>query len=297
MKISNPIDSIKSQLFTVEQHNLTSTSPDAKFEPPKTKALYKATGGAPIGEIGKNFNITQPEALFDAFIDCFGSIRSIDIDTLAYQETKGGSKIRFRVQVADFGFKNAAGKVDDLKTYATLTTGYDGLTKTSIALESFRLICTNGMRVLGTASNVAIKNVKGNAGKIESICNDMSKVLGNVDNLEEWFKYINGIDVKEVHVQKVIKESFGYNRADKEELSTARLATLDQIEKAIAHEISQSGGNLWGILNGVTQYVNHSEKWGGRTKADNVDYVYQAGGAAIQDRAQAAVRQLAKELA
>lgn len=297
MRNSKAYNTIENQLFEVEQHDLTCVSPDAKYERPKTKALYKATGGKPIGEIGKNFNVTQPKALLDAFVDCFGSFRTVSPDTLEYQETKGGSKIRFRVKVADFGFKNAVGKVDDLQTYATLTTGYDGLTKTSLALESYRLLCTNGMRVLGTTSNVSIKNVKGNAGKIESICKDMERVLANVDDIQEWFIYLNKIDIKEVHVQKVIKEAFGYNREEKDEISKVRLLTLDEIENAIAHEINQTGGTLWGLLNGVTQYVNHPEKWNGVIKKDPIDYVYQASGAKIQDRAQKVVRELAKELA
>lgn len=288
MNITNPIASIESKLFTVVEHDLISVNPDAKFLPPKTKALYKSTGGMPIGEIGKQFAFTQPNVLFDAFVDCFGEFRDLDINNLNYQETKGGSKLRFQVKVADFGFKNAVGKTDDLQTYATLTTGYDGLTKTSLSLECFRLICTNGMKVRGTTSLLSIKNVKGNIGKIESICNDMAKVVGSSTDIQKWFKHLNTVEVSEVIVQKVIKDSFGYNRAT-EDIGKGRLITLDDIEERIALEISRSGGNLWGLLNGITNFTNH----GGRAKKDLVAHIYQDGGNAINDRAQKSVAELA----
>lgn len=285
----NVISGIENQLFNVVELPLTPISNDAKYENPTVRGLYKDQGGKPLGVVGANFNVTQPKALFDAFIECFGEIKTLDIGTLKYQETKGGSKIRYRVQVADYGFKNAVGKTDDVKTYVTLTTGYDGLTKTSLALECFRIICTNGMRVLGTSKTLSVKNVKGNAGKIESICSDLHKVVSKTGEIQEYFKFLNSVNVKEIQVQKVIKATFGYNRKT-EDISTARLATLDEIEASIALEIGRTGGNLWGLLNGITHFTNH----GGRNKSDRTDYVYQAGGLRINDKAQKAIAELAK---
>ena len=288
MKISNPIAAIENQLFDVVEHQLIPNTNDGSFENPTVRGLYKHTGGNALGVVGANFNVTQPKALFNAYTECIGEIRDLDINNLEYQETKDGAKVRFRLKVADFGFKNGAGKSDDLNTYITLTSGYDGNTKTSLSVESYRLICSNGMRIQGTTKVLGVKNVKGNAGKIESICNEMAKVIGKVEKVEDYFKLLDGIDINELQVQKVIKDSFGYNRSDKTELSKARLTTLDEIENSIALEISRTGGNLWGLLNGITHYTNH----GGRTKSDMTDYIYQAAGARINDKAQAAVNKL-----
>ena len=205
MNITNPIASIESKLFNVVEHQLIPNTNDGSFENPTVRGLYKHTGGKPLGVVGANFNATQPKVLFDAYVDCIGEIRDLDINQLDYQETKEGSKIRFRLKVANYGFKNGSGRRDDLDTYITLTSGYDGLTKTSLAVESYRLICS-------------------------------------------------------------------------------------EIESSIALEISRSGGNLWGLLNGITHFTNH----GGRKKSDLVDYVYQAGGATINDRAQKAILELSK---
>ena len=289
MNITNPIASIESKLFNVVEHQLIPNTNDGNFENPTVRGLYKHTGGKPLGVVGANFNATQPKVLFDAYVDCIGEIRDLDINQLDYQETKEGSKIRFRLKVANYGFRNGSGRMDDLDTYITLTSGYDGLTKTSLAVESYRLICSNGMKVVGTTKVLGIKNVKGNAGKIESICNEMATVIGKAKGVEDYFKFLDGINVDELTVQKVIKQSFGFNRKDAE-ISKARLTTLDEIESSIALEISRSGGNLWGLLNGITHFTNH----GGRKKSDLVDYVYQAGGATINDRAQKSILELSK---
>ena len=89
MNITNPIASIESKLFNVVEHQLIPNTNDGNFENPTVRGLYKGTGGAPLGVLGKNFNVIQPKVLFDNLIKCVGEIKDLNVDSLSYRSLKG----------------------------------------------------------------------------------------------------------------------------------------------------------------------------------------------------------------
>ena len=294
MKIVNPISSIENQLFKVVEHQLIPNTNDGNFENPTVRGLYKSTGGQPLGVLGKNFNLIQPQTLFDNLIKCVGEIKNLNVDSLSYRELKGGSKIQFRVQLDPISFVNRAKKVDDIETFATLTTGYDGFTKTSFNFETFRLWCDNGCSHLDQKVSVSVKNTVNNETTIVNLCNDLSKLIKSTSDRGEWFKYLDGIDLNELKKQRVIKAAVGFNAYDKKagELSKARLFTLKEIETSIEKEIKDHGASLWSLFNGITRYTSH----GGRSKDEQgrIDYMFVGAGAKLNLRAERELVNLTK---
>ena len=62
------MESIKGKLFDVVKVPLI-TGLDG-FENPDTFGIYRATGGQPLGSVGKDYTPTQPKLLFDEFESC-----------------------------------------------------------------------------------------------------------------------------------------------------------------------------------------------------------------------------------
>lgn len=279
--IVNPIATIENKLFRVVEHQMIPNTNDAAFLNPTLRGLYKHTGGAPLGVNGKNFNVIQPQVLFDNLLKCAGAIKGIDLDGLSYRELKGGAKIQFKIQLDSISFKTRTKKVDDIETFATLTTGYDGLTKTSFNFETFRLWCANGCSHLEQSVNVSVKNTVNNETTIVNLCDDLEKLIAGTTDRKEWFKFLDSADIDELKKQRVIKAALGYNKLDKDapEFSTAKLATLEEIEASIAKEMDFAGATAWGLFNGITRYTNH----GGRAKDDDAraDYLFAGAGTRI----------------
>ena len=138
------VQNIENQLFNVVKLPLY-TGIDDKFTIENGFGLFKENGGSQLGIVGKDFNASQPKAIFEAF--CDASLQSgFDIDKLNYFEMKEGKKIRFSIPIAKVSFKNIRGAEDTTNVILNVQTGFDGNTATSLYLETYRLICTNGMK-------------------------------------------------------------------------------------------------------------------------------------------------------
>ena len=176
-------------------------------------------------------------------------------------------------------------KLNDItKISLSIITGFDGYTKTSMSLDSFRLACLNGMVVKDTSINVSFKNTKGNIGRASSLCYDASRVIANMDNVAEQFKQLNSLDILETDVNKFMFKLLGYSQKEYNELNANKRNILDKINASVGLEFSRSGATAWGLLNGITHYTNHIANAKNRE-----DYIYFDTGAKMNTKAQGLV--------
>lgn len=252
------VETIKSQLFEVQNVPLY-TNID-KFTPPNAFGIYKTTGGEPFGVLGKDFTPQQPTALFDSFVQCLIDNTDADLSKVQYHEMKGGAKIRFSVPLKTMEFTNLRGQKDENIVSLNIQTGFDGYTATTLYLSMFRMVCTNGMKINTTEFKTKFKNTIGNVGKIQLLCDDVTKAMDKTDNLLELVDKLDKVEITTKRKNEFIKKVLGYNLEDKDQLTTRKRNILQSIEDSIALEISLSGGNLWGLVNGITRYTNHEVK-------------------------------------
>lgn len=272
------VETIESKLFNVVKMPLITNLEG--FENPTAFATYRENGGNPFGVVGNDYNPAQPKALFSMLIDSMRHNDAMDLSKLKYTEMKDGKKIRFSVPVATVGFKNLQGKFDESIVTLNLQTGFDGLTKTSLYLSTYRMICSNGMKASVTEFQASFKNTKGNNGKAASLISDVNKQLENVTTLEEMYLAMNKAKVTDADVKKYIELVTGYNLKDKEEFSTRKSNILTQIQNSIELEFSRTGKTAFGLFNGITHYTNHSA-----SGSDNEDYIFVDAGVKMNDNA------------
>jgi hypothetical protein len=249
---------------------------------PDAFAIYRTTGGDPLGYVGKDFRPTQPRELFTQFVECLKEVDGIDLNKVRYRELKEGAKIQFSVSLQSITFRNRAKVGDDIETRLVITTGFDGFTKTTLNLETLRLICINGMTALKSHAKVSFKNTKGNFGKLGIACEQVSKVASRVTEFKELFIQFDSREVTKKEVDDYVKAVFGYSNAEREELGTAKTKRLDAIMTSFDLEMSRSGNTVWGMLNGVTHFTNHVADTRNRE-----DYVFSGGGLLLNNKAQA----------
>lgn len=263
--------------------------PKASFKRPNTFGNYKHTGGDCLGVLGKDFRATQPRALFQSFVECLTELDNIDFSKMRYTELKGGAKVRFTIPLQGFGFKNKARKIDDIETFISLETGFDGYTKTTYTLDTRRLVCLNGMTVKDSSVNVSFKNTKGNVDTIKLACHQLTAVAENGKKFQERVAAYNNREVSKKEVNAYVKGILGYSPEDREELYSTKIARLDQLMEAIDLEFSRTGTTVWGLLNGVTYATNHVFETKNRT-----DYLFAGAGYRTNAKAQVLANELIK---
>lgn len=269
---------IENSLFNVVKMPVATKQPK-KFIVENGFALFKETGGTQLGIVGKDFNPTQPKAIFEAF--CDASLEcGFDLSKLTYVEMKEGKKIRFRVPVADISFKNLRGLEDKTNVFLNVQTGFDGNTTTSLYLETVRLICTNGMKKSFTEFSAKFRNTNGNEGKIAGMLADVTKCVSQVERLEEMYLHLNNVKVSKKAVELYVGRVLGYDLAKYSELGKTSRELIDKVMESVNLEIGRTGATAFGLLNGITHYTNHVAKG-----HENSDYLFTEQGVRTNDKA------------
>lgn len=274
----NAVNIIEEKLFDVRKIQLHTGMEG--FNSPNSFGMYKGTGGDSMGTVGKDFTPQQPKMLFASLVECVRSNDQIDLSAMKYHEMKGGAKVRFEMPIGRVSFKNIRGQEDESLVSLNLQTGFDGLTKTSLYLSTFRLVCTNGMKASITEFTTSFKNTQGNVGKAVTLCNDLSKGVAQMPKLDEMYKYLNTVSVNQAQVDEFLTKVTGYNVKDYNELNLRSRNILDKINESVALEFGRTGASAFGLLNGITHYTNHVAKG-----SENSDFAFIGGGMGMNDKA------------
>jgi hypothetical protein len=213
---------------------------------------------------------------------------SVNYNGIEYKELKEGAKIMFKVPIGEIGFKNVRGEDDTSILNLHLQTGFDGLTKTSLYLSMYRLVCANGMKAYRTEFQVSFKNTSNNLGKISSLCLDVLKTVNQTKDLEALIHRLNSVKINEDMKQSFLLKTLGFNEKMREEMSTKASNILDNVLNSMELEFNRTGATVWGLVNGITHYTNHIQN------AKNIDsHLFVDGGLKLNDKAQKVALELA----
>ena len=274
------VDTIREQLFEVKKLQLHTGLEG--FDSPKAFATFKNTGGNALGVVGDNFEPTQPVFLFDNFVESLMNT-SADLNTLEYKELKGGARIMLSANIGKFSYTNLQGKDDELIMKINAVTGFDGTTKTSVFLSTYRMICANGMKSWKTEYNLAFKNTKGNIGKANIMLNEVAKAINTQNKYKLFLKTLTTKKITTKEQNEYLQKVTGMNLKDYNALSTRSRNILDKINQSVAIEMQDAGATAWALLNGITRYTNHEVK---STNKESFEYIYAGSGLNLNHDAQ-----------
>jgi hypothetical protein len=272
------INEVESKLFEVKRIQL---HPNIEgFNSPQSFGIYKSTGGQPLGVVGSQYRPIQPLEIFKQFKDSLIE-NGISLENMHYNEYKGGSKINFRLPVGKVQFDNLKGEPDESILYLNMQTGFDGLTKTTLYLSLFRLVCTNGMKAITTEFNIAFKNTINNVHKVNYFTSEIKKATNQTQKLNEMVNRLNAVQINQRILDQFLLDTTGYDRKTINDQSTRAQNIFDDINRAVGIELQRTGNSLWGLVNGITYYTNHLQ-----VKDNKDEHVMIGGGLKLNTKAQ-----------
>jgi hypothetical protein len=237
--------------------------------------MYRTTGGASLGVVGKDFTATQPIALLDGLVGC-----GLDLSKLTYNELKDGAKVYFDIPAGQIAFRYIKGIEDVTDVSVRVQTGFDGNTSTSLYIYTHRLICTNGMKATVTEFKAKFKNTSGNQGKALSLCYDVAEAIKNLTKLEELYLRLDKVQINQSIIDSYLKQVASIDLAIKDEWSTRKTNMYNDLMGSINLEIGRTGATAFGLLQGITHYTNHVASGSGSN-----EYILLDTGAKMNDKA------------
>lgn len=286
------LDKVKQDIFNVTK--IKNIAPGDGLQAPEDYHIFDENGRclSKYRSVGKSFTPQQPRELLEA-LEIGAHEANVSLDDLEFNQYKDGAKVSLSIKIGQVEFINAAGQTDTTDARLSISTGFDGNTKTTGGLELWRQICTNGMKGWKMHWAVSFKNTKGNAHKSKSLANDIIKGLQSLETFKDRANRYNSVRVNE----KARRNFAGYvlqiDPEDLENISTKMQNKYFALQNSIETEIQRTGATLWGLLQGATHYSNHVAP---SEKANQEEFILFDTGAKLNERAQIAVQQMAEAI-
>lgn len=252
------------------------------IDEPDTKIIYTDKGKF-LGHVGRIYESIQPVQFLDSLIGTIeGCESNLDLTKLEYREMKQGKVIEFRLPTDVISFKNNRGKQDEINLFISFNTGFGGTARTELGLYSKRLICTNGMKIIQSETELRVKHTEKMNQKAMVYCTELLQTVAKVAETSKVWKQMDTVQVDSATVENFARLIAGVKKDEtKENMSTRKANILNQVNEAIAQEFQVTGTTVWGLLNGATRYTNHFA-----SGSQDEDYILVNSGAKINELAQ-----------
>jgi phage/plasmid-like protein (TIGR03299 family) len=263
--------------------------------------LFRNDTGAPLSIVSDEYKAVQPQEIMD-FFGKLAAIGGFDLETAG--SLSGGKRIWALAKVGD-----GADIVnrDRVRPYILLATSYDASMATVAKFTAVRVVCHNTISMAIPQYNPATGTATGGeTGDIESGANrnvvrvlhsqlfDADAVrlqLGVVANAWERFQVQAGLlaeqemsaEQADEFLRDLLAPYADTNKRDADSLRGSRgYGKIMLLFQGGAMGADLAGQSKWGMLNAVTEYVDHER---GRSTNSRLESAWFGSGNSVKDRA------------
>lgn len=244
------------------------------------KVLYRSDTGEALSVMSNRYQVVQPREVLEFYRDLV-DLGGFELETAGV--LKGGKKLW---ALARTGQETMLKGGDLVKGYLLLATACDGTLATTAQFTSVRVVCNNTLQMAIGDNTGAIKvphSTKFDADKVK-------QQLGiGVGHWQQFIAGIRSLADRPIHpfeARRYLVELMG-----DPELSFHRQPNLKVLNhvfelytgKGIGSDMASANDTAWGLVNAVTQYVDHERR--ARNTDNRLDSAWFGMGSAIKQKA------------
>lgn len=246
------------------------------------KAVVRNDTGKVFDVVSNRYKPVQPREVLEFFRDMADS-HGMQIETAG--ALKEGAVVW---GLATNGRKIALkGTSDIVKPYLLLSTSFDGSQASRGAFTSIRVVCNNTLRLSYATDKEGVVSVRHTT---QFDAGDVKARLGLFDeqtaSFTDTINYLAESRVTGAQVESLLTELFG-STDDKGELTTYSKNVMSDVFTAITTSpgaaLDTARGTAWGVLNGITNYVDFSAR--ARNQDNRLDSAWFGRGDALKGKA------------
>lgn len=244
------------------------------------KVLFRSDNHAPLSVVSKRYKVVQPHDVLEFYRD-LTQAGGFQLETAGV--LKEGRKLW---ALAKTGQETILRGADKVGAYLLLATSCDGTLCTTAQFTSIRVVCNNTLQL-------AVSNSAGSVKVPHSTKFDPQLVKEELGlGLSAWNRFV--ADMKELAERPIHK--FEAMNFLVQVLGDPSLPLADQPNQkglqnvynlyagqGIGADLSSAKGTAWGLVNAVTQYVDHDRR--ARSQDHRLDSAWFGTGAAIKAKA------------
>ena len=258
---------------------------------PEQKVLYRSDTKAPLSVVSNRYQIVQPREVMEFYRD-LTEVSGYELETAGV--LKGGRKFWALARTG----QNATLKGNDqVNGYLLLATSCDGTLATTATPTSVRVVCNNTLAIALDGITRAIKVPHSTRFDARAV----KKQLGvAVSQWDEFMYRMRVLAERKVHwheamgfFMNVLCDVTPHSKLPEVLPNERALRKVQSLYEGRGRgaTLESSQGTAWGLLNAVTEYVDHERR--ARSNEYRMDSAWFGQGAQIKQRALEAALQLA----
>jgi len=247
------------------------------------KVLYRSDSKAPLSVVSQRYQVVQPKAVLEFYRD-LTEISGFELETAGV--LKEGKKFWALAKTG----KEATLKGNDLvKGYILLATSCDGSLATTATPTTVRVVCNNTLSIALNGASSAIKVPHSTSFDPQAVKKQLGIAVSQWDGFMYRMKTLSERKVKShealnFFLKVLCQADIHANPATglMNERALKRVQALYDGQGRGAELVSASG-TAWGLLNAVTEFVDHERK--ARSQDYRMDSAWFGQGANLKQRA------------
>ena len=248
---------------------------------PKQKVLYRSDTKAPLAVVSKRFKVVQPGEILEFYRDLTAH-SGFELETAGV--LREGRKFWALARTGQSTVLKGRDRVDG---YLLLATACDGTLATTAQFTSVRVVCNNTLRIALSGATGAIKVPHRSHFDADAVKRQLGITVSSWDGFVARMKALVEYPVDPDTVEGLLRRVLTYQVQDGKatvvnEQALANVRALYE-RGGRGATLASSRGTAWGLLNSITEYVDHHRR--ARSDDHRRDAAWFGQGAQIKHKA------------
>lgn len=251
---------------------------------PEHKVLYRSDSKQALSVVSKRYQVVQPREVLEFYRD-LTEVAGFELETAGV--LKGGKKFW---ALAKTGQATALKGNDLVHGYLLLATSCDGTLATTATPTTIRVVCNNTLTIAVNGATQAIKVPHSTKFDAQAVKQQLGVAVSQWDAFMYRMRTLSERKVKTHEAMnyflKVLCDTSSTSPGEPATLVNERALTKVQSlydGQGRGAELESAKGTAWGLLNAVTEYVDHEKR--ARSNEHRIDSAWFGQGATIKQKA------------
>ncbi|KAA0090990.1 DUF932 domain-containing protein [Paraburkholderia sp. T12-10] len=251
---------------------------------PEQKVLYRSDTKAPLSVVSARYQVVQPSEILEFYRD-LTEVGGFQLETAGV--LKEGRKLW---ALARTGQRATLKGKDEVNGYLLLATACDGTLATTAQFTSVRVVCNNTLQIALGDSASAVKVPHRSQFDAQAVKRQLGIAISSWDAFIARTKALAERKVSDSAAEAFLRRVLTYSTPNASDRDT--LAVNERAIKAVGQlyagrgkgaDLASASGTAWGLLNSVTEYVDHFRR--ARSDDHRRDAAWFGQGTAIKRKA------------
>ncbi|MEO8627413.1 MAG: DUF932 domain-containing protein [Betaproteobacteria bacterium] len=242
------------------------------------KVLYRSDTREPLSVVSKRYQVVQPSEVLEFYRDLVEA-GGFELETAGV--LKGGRKLWALARTGQHAVLKGG---DAVKGYLLLATACDGSLATTAQFTSVRVVCNNTLQMAVDNTTGAVKVPHSTRFDPDAVKKQLGIAVSTWDHFIYRMKQLAARPVSQSEASVFIKAVFASPNISgqaAERVNDSVIALFNG--KAMGANLESASATAWGLLNAVTEFVDHSRR--AHSPGNRLDSAWFGQGLTLKQRA------------